>query len=384
MSAFNDVTDDMLRRLAGTCAPGQTVLSVYLDLDPARFATAPARASEIDSLLDAAHREIERAERPHEDLLALRAAHDRARALLQPVGSAARGARALALFVCEQLELELLLRLDHPVSSAVFIADAPFIAPLVDLDSAGRVCVTLVDERFARVLRGSAERLREVVSFGDDVHGRHSQGGWSQARYQRSIDEDVESHLRRCARVLQDPLKVQPYDCLLIACTEPLWPRVTEKLHPDVCARLHPERLAVDLSDVTVTDVERAAAPALAAEQRELENEVLATLREHHARDGDGRAASGLREVLQALVERRVQALLYEAALHAPGVVCSRCGWLAPDGERCPVDDQPLRECEDILELAVQAAVNQSAKILPLRERPELGPLGGIAATLRF
>ena len=49
MSAVNDVTEQTLRTLAQTRAQEQTLLSVYLDLAPHRFATAPARASEIDA-----------------------------------------------------------------------------------------------------------------------------------------------------------------------------------------------------------------------------------------------------------------------------------------------------------------------------------------------
>ena len=63
--------------------------------------------------------------------------------------------------------------------------------------------------------------LHEVISFGDDVHGRHDQGGWSQARYQRSVQEDVGHHLRHVARVLKDLLRIAPYQRLLIACTAP-------------------------------------------------------------------------------------------------------------------------------------------------------------------
>src|SRR2546421_12500057 len=50
------------------------VISLYLDLDPERFATAPARASQIRSLLDEAGREVERLDgRGHEDRLSRRA-----------------------------------------------------------------------------------------------------------------------------------------------------------------------------------------------------------------------------------------------------------------------------------------------------------------------
>jgi peptide chain release factor subunit 1 len=384
VGACNDVTEATLRSLAEIRAEGETVISLYLDLDPARFGTWPARATEIDSLLDRAHREIEAGDRPGGERQALRAGLTRARELLTGEHTWAQGARAIALFVCRPLELERLLRLPHPLASTVVVSDVPFIAPLAESGPAGRVCVALVDERFARILRGSAEQLHEAISFGDDVPGRHDQGGWSQARYQRSQHEDIEAHLRHVARVLHDLLKVSPYDSLLIACTEPLWPRVLAKLHPDVRATAHWRRLSLDVGDARIEDVVRAAAPVMEAEHRAHADAALAQLREHHGRDGDGRAAVGPEAVLLALVERRVRTLLYDAGLQLAGVLCPRCGWMGVQADLCPVDGGALEHRANILEDALPSAVSQSAEVLALRERPELGPLGGIAATLRF
>jgi peptide subunit release factor 1 (eRF1) len=383
VGACNDVTEATLRSLAEIRAEGETVISLYLDLDPGRFGTRPARATEIDSLLDRARREIETGDRPSGDRQALRAGLAHARELLTGEHSWAQGARAIALFVCRPLGLERLLRLPHPLASTVVVSDVPFIAPLAETGPAGRVCVALVDERFARILRGSAEQLHEAISFGDDVRGRNDQG-WSQARYQRSQHEDIEAHLRHVARVLHDLLKVSPYDSLLIACTETLWPRVLAKLHPDVRATAHWRRLSLDIGDAGIEDVVRAAAPVMEAEHRAHADAALAQLREHHARDGDGRAAVGLEAVLLALVERRVRTLLYDAGLQPAGVHCPRCGWMGVEADRCPVDGGALEQRANILEDALPSAVSQSAEVLALRERPELGPFGGIAATLRF
>ena len=90
MGVVNDVSEEALRALVQTRAPTQSVLSLCLDLDPAQFATAPARATEIDSLLDAAHREIESGERPHDERQELRAALARAREILDGNRSLAR------------------------------------------------------------------------------------------------------------------------------------------------------------------------------------------------------------------------------------------------------------------------------------------------------
>jgi peptide subunit release factor 1 (eRF1) len=383
MALANDVTPEALRELAETHAEQETVLSLYLDLDPSRFATPAARQSEIDSLLDEAHREIEGAERPHAELMALRAALARTGETLKPQGSEMlEEARALALFVCEPLALWRQLRLPHPVSRAAIVSHEPFIAPLVESGPAGRLCVALVDERFARILRGSAEKLREASSFGDPVHGRNDQGGWSQARYQRSRVHDVDAHLKHVARVLQDLLKVSPYERLLIACTETLFPRVVDQLHPEVRTRLYDARLSLDVGDAAVADVERATEQVLAEAERAREDALLDTLREHLARHD--RAAAGLPAVLEALVERRVATLLYDDDLHSPGVICPRCGWMGLEGELCPVDGEQLQARPDIVEEAIQSAVRQSAELHPLHDRPDLGPLGRIAAILRF
>jgi hypothetical protein len=151
-----------------------------------------------------------------------------------------------------------------------------------------------------------------------------------------------------------------------------------------VVVGMHEERISLDVGDAAIADVVRAVAPVLAAEQRAREDAVLAELLERQRRGGDERSVAGLGAVLDALVERRVRTLLHEAGFQAPGVLCTRCGWMGSDGESCPVDGGSLERRENILEDAVHSAVNQSAEVLALRERPELGPLGGIAATLRF
>jgi peptide chain release factor subunit 1 len=383
MSARNDVTGDKLKSLARMRAGQKTVLSLYLNLDPERFATPRARNTEIDSLLDDAHREIETGQRPHEELQALRAALSRAREILTVQdGSWAEDAHAVALFICTPLQLEQLLRLPHPLDSTAVVADEPFISPLTELAPASSVCVALIDERHARILQGSPEQLHEAAKVRDPVHGRHDQGGWSQARYQRSQHEDVEAHLRHVARVLQELLRESPYERLLVACTEPLWPRVRAHLHPEVLALLHDERLSLDVGDAGIEDVVAATDAVLEAERRAHVEEVIAELREHVARNT--RAATGLEAVLLALVERRVQALLYDADLPAAGVLCPRCGWMGVDGDRCPNDGGPIEHRAPILEDAVALAVSQSAEVLPLRDRPDLRAFDGIAATLRF
>lgn len=351
MAARNEITAARLDRLAGLRAAGPRVLSVYLDLDPERFATPPARASEVDSLMDEASRQIESEKHPHEELEQLRGDLDRIRDHLKD-GGYTQGARAHAVFCCSSLDLFEALSLPEPVESRVMISDSPVIEPLVEIGPPESWCVALVNRRLARILRGSASNLIEVVSFGDSVHGQHDQGGWSQARYQRSVENDVDAHLRHTADVLLHQFERKRFVGLLIAAPEELRSHVAEKLHPYVRERLV-GYLSLDVGSSTIEEVRSVAASEIQDHQRTIVGERLAELR---ARLGRGeRAAAGVEDVLRALEERRVGTLLY--------------------------DRQALDE--HMAEQAVHEALEQDAEVFPV-QTPDLGPLGGIAAVLRF
>src|SRR5215218_2632498 len=85
---------------------------------------------------------------------------------------------------------------------------------------------------------------------------------------------------------------------------------------------------------------------------------------------GKGRAVQGLEPVLAALVERKVETLLVRQGAQAPGSKCVTCGWLGPAGlTHCPVDETVLDGVDNILEPAIQAAIQQSATVHVVRER---------------
>jgi len=75
----NDLDRDTLRRLAGAKAEnGGKAISFYLNLEPTEFATPPARASAIGSLLDEGEKKLKEVEAGDADR-ALRADFERAR-----------------------------------------------------------------------------------------------------------------------------------------------------------------------------------------------------------------------------------------------------------------------------------------------------------------
>jgi peptide chain release factor subunit 1 len=371
---------DALRRLAEVRLDRPVVLSLYLDLDPAQFATPPARATAVRSLLDEAERRLrERDGLAHEDRADLQASLERAGALLQN-DLPTEGAQSVAVFASDASGLFEVLALPRPVPSRVAIGRSPLVGPLARLERRERWCVALVSRRDARIFRGSPESLREVEQVHDVVFGQHDQGGWSQARYQRGIEKEKDDHLRHTAEVLMKHFKRRPFQRLILGGPREVVADFESKLHGYLSERLG-GRIEVDVDTATPEQVLAKTQPLFEEIEEQREAAALDRLGE------GGRAAFDLQEVLRALNERRVECLLVDERFAAPGTTCPECGWLGPHGERtCPVDGTELEPLDDLTDAAIELTLQQSAEILAVRRRREelQERAGGIAAMLRF
>ena len=370
---------DELRRLAEMRLDRPLVLSLYLDLDPSEFATPPARATAARSLLDEADRRVrDRDGLSHQDKVELRATLDRARTFLERE-LAADGARAVALFAAESAGLFETVKLPRSVPNRVAIGHSPLVGPLAAFERREAWCVVLVNRQEGRIFRGSPDGLRELGSVHDDVHGQHDQGGWSQARYQRSVEKEAADHLRHAADVLFRHFQRRPFEHLLLGGPGEVVSEFESKLHDYLSDRLA-GRVDVDVEHSSPEQVLEAARPCFEKVQRQREEQALARVEE------GSRAGAGLDDVLAALNERRVEVLLGSERFGAAGSLCPACGWLAGAGERtCPADGTELEPLEDVTEAAIELALQQSAEVLPVRHKTdELEARGGIAALLRF
>jgi peptide chain release factor subunit 1 len=364
--------------------PGHRVISLYLDLDPERFATAPARASQIRSLIDDAARRIDRAdELGHEERVSLRADLKRIDTYLNSREPPFQGARALAVFCSGRDDLFEVVQLPRTTEPRVVIEGTPYIEPLVAATTQRRWGVILVNRRIARLLTGSTTALSEHDQIKDEAHGQHDQGGFSQANYERSVEKDADDHLRRAAELVHRCWRREPFDRLGIGGPAEIAARLEGMLHEELRAFLTSGRVEVDVATATADQV-RAALEKLAEEDdKRVEREALDRLAAGIGTGG--RATGGPEDTVTALNERRVGTLLLEERSDQPAARCPSCGLLVLQGDgRCPIDGTKLEHIEHLREAAVEAAVAQDADVMVIRHYPDLGPFQGIGALLRF
>lgn len=370
-----------LRELAGLRVTGEKVLSVYISLDPGQYPTARERQAEVHSLLDrgakqarddeslshAARRQVET------DIARLRRYFDDE--------FSAKHARGVAVFCAGAEGLFEVIKLPRPVESEVVIGDAPFIEPLTAFDGDDGYSVVLVGRRSARIFVGAPDQIREVAGRTDDVHGRHDQGGWSQARFQRGIDKEAHDHLKNTADLLFEQYKRGLVRRLVIGAHEEIYNEVRDSLHPYLRERIA-GRVDVDIENASPSDVRHLVAPLIEADRRKRERRLLDQLAAEVGKDGRG--CHGVEETLAALNEGRVETLLVQDAFRVGGGSCPECGLLGGGTGTCPVDGAALETTEDVVELAVETALSQSSDVLFVCYHDDLKPLGSIGAILRF
>jgi peptide subunit release factor 1 (eRF1) len=370
------ITQTRLRALADVHPDRGRVLSVFLNLDPTEFATPPARSSAITSVMTAAARKIE----SHEELTdaerdGLKADVERVRTVLDGGDLATNGTRGVAVYACGELDLLEVLKLHRPVDSKVVLDRTAFIEPLVMHGTDAEWMVLLSNRRAARIFVGPGDALEETDRITDDIRSRHEQGGWSQLNYQRSIDKDVSDHLIRASELAFEIYKERGLDRLLIGAPDELLTEFKGKLHPYLRERIA-GKVVVDIEDASLDDVRAEAARAIEAHARKCEREALDRLVEAVGRGGRG--AAGIEQVLDALNQARVETLLIAENFRAGGRRDFEAGLLLPEGADA---GEPV---EDIVEPAIEKAIEQSASPVVVRYHDDLVPLGGIGAVLRF
>lgn len=359
------------------------VISLYLDLDPERFATGPARASQIRSLLDEGARRLETIDGlSHEEKVALREDLKRLDAFLTSPEAPFKGSRSLAVFCSGLGDLFEVVQLTRPVSGRVIIEPAPYVEPMVAVLERKRWLVALVNRHSAWLLTGYPEGLRERQRVDGGWRSDTDQGGWSQARYERSVEKEAMDHLRNVADTVNRAWRREHPDRVALGGPQEVVARFEPLLADEVRSGVVPEKVDVDITSASEAQIRAAVEQIVNEDEQRAEAEALRRLADGVG--GGRRGVEGLEGTLEALNERRVQTLLLAPNFDGPARRCASCGILLPEGTgRCPADGSQTQELAHVREAAVEAAIVQDAEVMVTRHHED-ALRKGIAAILRF
>ena len=376
------ITWDDLRTLAGLSAELGRIVSLYLNLDPRVAPTAGDAQTRLNSLLDEAAKSdgANASDLTHDERQALRSDLERVRRYFEQEFSR-EGAHGLAVF-CDSLDdIWHTLPLAEAVPDEIHVGRSVYLAPLVPLVGRGDgAVVVVVGREKGRFYSLRAGRLEELTDLVDEQPGRHGQGGWSQARFQRHIDELAAEHLRAVADELDKLVRRRRADQVIVIASEDMWAEFSEHLSQPVRNALagvtHAEAHAgsAELLELAV--------PVLEQSRAEKEKELVERWREEAGRNG--RAASGWEETLEAASDGRVDLLLFREGATREAWRCPACGRLSATQASCPLDGTPMEKGDNGLDLAVHQTLALGGTAWAIRHANDLDPVAGMGALLRF
>lgn len=376
------VSLDGLRELAGFRAQNGCAISLYVDLDPAVSPTTRETTARVHAMLDAAAKShgATRPDLAHEVKAGLKADFERLAQYFEEEFDR-DGAHGLAVFTAGPDNVWSVLPLPWKVADAARVADDFLLSPLVPLIGRGNgAIVAVVGREQGRVLALRGGRFEQVADRTEETPGRHDQGGWSQARFQRHLDNLDLEHYKAVAEELE---------------------RLYRRLGRPRIIVVAGDEARAEFADVLSTELEEAVigwtnaeAHASDAELGEVvqpfvddwrsrqESKALDRWREEVGKNSLG--SSGWAETLEAASDGRVELLLHQAGVQKEAYRCPACGRAAAAATGCPLDGTTMEQRDDGLDLAVRLTLAYGGDLLAVETRRDLDPVEGIGAILRY
>jgi len=288
----------------------------------------------------------------------------------------------LAVFACSADDLWKVFRLPAKVGPMLVVHHGIRMRPMIEfLNRYQRYCTVLVGKGKARLFVLDAGGVDEHSGVISAVPGRHDQGGWAQARYQRHHDERVMRHLKETADEAFALLKRVDFQQLFVAGTEELVSEFVEYLHPYLR-----ERFAGSFPMEMVSTAMEVQEQTLRAARELTDADVRGAIENLRAEVHMGNlGTAGLEDTLQALQKGQVLRLLVHENFTTPGQRCTRCGLLSL-ANPCLFCGGETKALADMVESLVTEAFLRNCEItfVSAADGEQLEEMGGIGALLRF
>jgi len=301
--------------------------------------------------------------------------------LADEVQAAANG---VAIFACSGCDLFETIQLNAPVDEhRLYIYHQPHLYHLTRLnDEYPRYAAVLTDANSARVfIFGLGETLETEQVKGKKVQ-RVKVGGWSQARYQRRVQNAQQSHAKEVIDTLDRIVREENIKHVILAGD----PQMIPKLQAEMPKHLQDKIVDVLKLDLKASDqdVFQSTLERMREEDAKTDTEKIARLfREFRSR---GLACVGPQETLQALANGQVDELLISADLeqsHAEEEpIDAVLAPEVPDATGGTDSDEPRQVL--IADLLVTKAKQTDARISFIQDAAQLAEVDGVAAFLRW
>jgi len=209
-----EIDREFLRTLAEWSANGAPVASLYVDVDGRKFPRKQDMLARAQALTHELQRQAQGLSRSAEASVG-----QDVQRILEHLGGMDRGTtRGVAVFACSEAGLWEAVELPRPVPDLARLGEHPYVLRLEALaETYESFCTALVDREKARIFLARMGQIQDRTDILDDVPGQHDQGGWSQSRYRRHVEDHAYHHLKHVADELLRFWKTRGFEHLILA-----------------------------------------------------------------------------------------------------------------------------------------------------------------------
>jgi peptide chain release factor subunit 1 len=301
-------------------------------------------------------------------------------------------ANGVAVFACSAGEMFEAIQMTAPVERHwLYIGDAPHLYPLARIESKyPRYAAVVADTNSARILVFATNELVATEEVVGEKTRRTSQGGWSQARFQRHISNFHMQHAKEIVDALDRIVQQEGITQILTAGDEVILPLLRDQLPKHLSDKIV-DHLKLD-TRAPLDTILNATIEAMARQNDRSDREKVEAAIGGYRSGGLG--VLGPEDTLDALVKGQVDELLLTANMDALRDVSNEAvRALANDstllepavepaagGEAAEASPRVVRLADELVTRAKQTA----ATVTFIEDETLLQEYGGVAALLRF
>jgi len=289
---------------------------------------------------------------------------------------------SLCLFVCGLLDFFEIHALPVSLPDLLWVDSSPYIRPLAEFqDEYENYAVVVADNRLAKVFLVASSVPGREVQIAGNVKNHVKVGGWSQQRYERRRDKQLQHY----AKDIADELTVLDREnafrrVLMVGSKETL--RAIRAALPNQIARKAVEDKALDLRK-NDNWVQKELFDLFVEQERTSEQVLWEVIKSELLKSG--LAVVGIEDVLHAAKAGRAEKVVVTRNAHFDGSRCRDCEHLeSSTSSECPQCGSTSLFKVDLVNECAELLAMSRAEIDFVDPIPSLTEMGDIGALLRY
>jgi len=290
----------------------------------------------------------------------------------------------LAIFSCTKQNFWEVFNLPDSPRSVIVFDHNPYVRPLsAILDEYHPIITLLIGRKEAKwyeIFMGEISVLENLIT---DVPSKVKEGGWEgyeSKRIERHVAAHLREHFKKAAQMTFNFFKKNHFDWLFLGCKDEHCAEFEPLLHPYLKSRLK-GRIKAELNDSSNKVLKESLQLEKKLKKEEEDETVKSLISEL---EKGGLAVSGVRDTLKKLNWGEVQTLVVTRHFAKAGKICPKCNFIFLDELRCPSCQVKTEKVVDVIDEAVEVAMEKNSRVKHIAPPSKLRRYGNIGAFLRY